>query len=117
MEGGSGEELSGKQLLEEGAAINSMSHSFCGGHFLTAFIKANLIIWAHNQILDGSGSLHSLHALSNHALKWEETTAGHQQEAAMAALIAEQRRTKQDVGGSGPAAGKTWRDSPHPCCK
>lgn len=29
-----------------GAAINTMTHSFCGGHFLTAFIKANLIILA-----------------------------------------------------------------------
>lgn len=76
-EGGSGEELSEKQLLKEGAAINSMSHSFCGGHFLTAFIKANPIIRAHNQIPDGSVSLHPHHALSNHALKWAETTAAH----------------------------------------
>lgn len=75
--GGSGEELSEKQLLKEGAAINTMSHSFCGGHFLTAFIKANLIIRAHNQIPDGSVSLHSHHTLSNHALKWEETAAVH----------------------------------------
>lgn len=41
-----GEEVSEKQLPKAGAAINIMSHSFCGGHFLTAFIKANLIIWA-----------------------------------------------------------------------
>lgn len=75
--GGSGEELSEKKLLKEGAAINSMSHSFCGGHFLTAFIKANLITGAHNQILYASVSLHSHHALSNHALKWEETAAVH----------------------------------------
>lgn len=41
-----GEEVSEEQLLRAGAAIDSVSHSFCGGHFLTAFIKANLIIWA-----------------------------------------------------------------------
>lgn len=41
-----GEEVSKQQLAKAGAAINTMSHSFCGGHFLTAFIKANLIIWA-----------------------------------------------------------------------
>lgn len=35
----------GRELKEE-AAINTMTHSFCGGHFLTAFIKANLIILA-----------------------------------------------------------------------
>lgn len=40
------EGVSEKQLLKEGVAINIVSHSFCGGHFLTAFIKANLIIWA-----------------------------------------------------------------------
>lgn len=44
--GGGGEEVSEEQLLRAGAAIDSVSHSFCGGHFLTAFIKANLIIWA-----------------------------------------------------------------------
>lgn len=32
--------------LKEGAAINTMTHCFWGGHFLTAFIKANLIILA-----------------------------------------------------------------------
>lgn len=46
METVRGEEVSEKQLLKVGVAINIMSHSFCGGHFLTAFIKANLIIWA-----------------------------------------------------------------------
>lgn len=46
---GARKEDSEKQQLQgggEGAAINSMTHSFCGGHFLTAFIKANLIILA-----------------------------------------------------------------------
>lgn len=38
--------VSEEQLLKAGAAINSVSHSFCGGHFLTASITANLIIWA-----------------------------------------------------------------------
>lgn len=31
----------------------------------------------------------------------------------MAALIAEQHDTEQDVGGSGPTARKTLRASPH----
>lgn len=45
--GGGGAEASGKEQVKEGAAaINTMTHSFCDGHFLTAFIKANLIILA-----------------------------------------------------------------------
>lgn len=35
-----------REQVKEGVAINSMTHSFCGGYFLTAFIKANLIILA-----------------------------------------------------------------------
>ncbi len=41
-----GEEARKKEEVKVGAAINIMTHSFCGGHFLTAFIKANLIILA-----------------------------------------------------------------------
>lgn len=40
------EEAREKGEVKEGVAINTMTHSFSGGHFLTAFIKANLIIWA-----------------------------------------------------------------------
>lgn len=39
-------EVGKKEQLKEEVAINIMTHSFCGGHFLTAFIKANLIILA-----------------------------------------------------------------------
>lgn len=46
VEGEGREEACEKEQLKEGAAINTMTHSFCGGHFLTAFIKANLIILA-----------------------------------------------------------------------
>lgn len=38
--GKGGEEAGEKEQVKEGAAINTMSHSFCGGHFLTAFIKS-----------------------------------------------------------------------------
>lgn len=33
-----------RKQVKEGVAINTMTHSFCGGYFLTAFIKGNLII-------------------------------------------------------------------------
>lgn len=46
VEGEGREEACEKEQLKEEATINSMTHSFCGGHFLTAFIKANLIILA-----------------------------------------------------------------------
>lgn len=35
-----------KEQEKEQVAINNMTHSFCSGYFLTAFIKANLIILA-----------------------------------------------------------------------
>ena len=43
---GVGGEQREREQVREGVAINTMTHSFCGGYFLTAFIKANLIILA-----------------------------------------------------------------------